>query len=152
SGKPIAATLTDTKGDFVLDNVPVGAAVPLVVQIGKWRRQITLPPMNACANNPVQDPNLLRLPRNQKEGNIPRIALTTGGYDRLECLLRKIGIEDGEFTAEGGAGRVNLYGGRGTLVSPATAQYAPALNAGATFTPAVNLWGDPANLKKYDMV
>jgi hypothetical protein len=152
SGKPIASALTDTKGDFVLDNVPVGDGVPLVIQIGKWRRQITLPPVNACADNPVTDRNLLRLPRNQKEGNIPRIALTTGGYDRLECLLRKIGIEDSEFTPEGGPGRVTLYAGRGNLNGPATVNYAPALNGGAMFTDAVTFWGTPSNLNKYDMV
>jgi hypothetical protein len=152
SGMPIASALTDTKGDFLLDNVPVGSDVPLVIQIGKWRRKIVLPPMNACSDNKVQDPQLLRLPRTQKEGNIPRIALTTGGYDRLECLLRKIGIDDSEFTPEGGSGRVNLYGGRGNFAGPPTLQYAPMINGGATFTPATSFWGEPANLKKYDMV
>jgi hypothetical protein len=152
SGKPIASALTDTKGDFVLDNVPTGDGVPLVIQIGKWRRQVTLPAVKACADNPVDDRNLLRLPRNQQEGNIPRIALTTGGYDRLECLLRKIGIEDGEFTPEGGPGRVTLYAGRGNLNGPPTVQYAPALNGGAMFTPATTFWNTPANLAKYDMV
>jgi hypothetical protein len=152
SGKPIASALTDTKGDFVLDNVPTGDDVPLVIQIGKWRRQVTLPRVNACADNPVDDRNLLRLPRNQKEGNIPRIALTTGGYDRLECLLRKIGIEDSEFTPEGGPGRVTLFAGRGNLNGPATVQYAPALNAGAMFGTATNFWNTPANLDKYDLV
>jgi len=152
SGKPIASTLTDTKGDFVLDNVPVGDGVPLVIQIGKWRRQVTLPAVKACGDNPIDDRNLLRLPRNQKEGNIPRIALTTGGYDRLECLLRKIGIEDSEFTPEGGPGRVTLYGGRGNLNGPPTVQYAPALNGGAMFTPATTFWNSSANLGKYDLV
>jgi hypothetical protein len=153
SGKPIASALTDTKGDFLLDNVPVGTGVPLVIQIGKWRRQVTLPEVKACADNHVDDANLLRLPRTQKEGNIPRIALTTGGFDRLECLIRKIGIDDSEFTTPTGPGRVNLYGGRGgAFLSPATTAYAPALNGGAAFPAATGFWGDPANLNKYDMV
>jgi hypothetical protein len=151
SGKPIASALTDTKGDFVLDNVPVGTGVPLVIQIGKWRRQITLPAVKACGDTHVDDRNLLRLPRTQKEGNIPRIALTTGGSDRLECLVRKIGIDDSEFTPATGPGRVNLYGGRGGDTGP-TVAYAPTLNGGATFDTATNFWGDAANLKKYDIV
>ena len=152
SGKPIASALTDTKGDFILDNVPVGADVPLVIQIGKWRRQITMPETRACTDNVVSDPQLMRLPRNQKEGNIPKIALTTGGADRLECLLRKIGIEDSEFTPDSGTGRVNLYGGKGSFVNPATVAYAPTLNGGAALPSAVTFWSDPNNFKKYDIV
>jgi hypothetical protein len=157
SGKPIAAALTDTKGDFVLDNVPVGTDVPLVIQIGKWRRKITLPETKACTDNHVDNADLLRLPRNQQEGNIPRMALTTGGYDGLECLMRKIGVQDSEFTPEGGQGRINLYAGKplggGILVgNVATRAYAPGVNGGATFTPATTFWNDPNNLKKYDLV
>jgi hypothetical protein len=151
SGKPIASALTDTKGEFVIDNVPVGTGVPLVIQIGKWRRQITLPEVKPCTDNHVDDANLLRLPRTQKEGNIPRIALTTGGYDRLECLFRKIGIDDSEFTLPAGTGRVNLYGGKGDGVATTTA-YAPALNGGGAFPEAIGFWNDPANLDKYDIV
>jgi hypothetical protein len=154
SGKPIAAALTNTSGDFVLENVPVGTAVPLVVQIGKWRRQIELPEIKACTDNKLDDKNLLRLPRNQKEGHIPKIALATGGWDKLECLLRKMGVEDSEFTPESGPGRINFFHGRGTGEpgKDSTAAYAPALNGGAAFTDAPTWWNGANPFAAYDLV
>jgi hypothetical protein len=151
SGKPITTALTDTKGEFVLDNVPVGADVPLVVQIGKWRRTITLPSIAACTENKIDDPNLMRLPRSMMEGHIPKIALTTGGADRLECLLRKMGVAESEFTPEAGPGRINFYVGKGSGGQPSAA-YAPTHNGGAAFSPAPAFWSEPTNLDKYDIV
>jgi hypothetical protein len=43
SGEPISSALTDPSGRFVLENVPVGDDVPIVVQVGDWRREVTLP-------------------------------------------------------------------------------------------------------------
>jgi len=43
SGKPIASAITDESGHFSLENVPIGADVPLVIQVGKWRRELTVP-------------------------------------------------------------------------------------------------------------
>jgi hypothetical protein len=111
-----------------------------------------LPDVKACADNRVDDRQLLRLPRNQREGNIPKIALATGGWDKLECLLRKIGVEDGEFTPESGGGRINLFRGQGAGGKPSTGAYAPSLNGGASFSDAPGWWNTPNSFNKYDMV
>lgn len=147
SGSPIATALTDIKGQFVLNNVPVGSDIPLVVQIGKWRRELKVPTVTRCAPTPIADTNLTRLPRNQTEGHIPKMALTTGGLDPLECLLRKIGIQDSEFTPETGQGRVNYYAGAG-----GTSAYAPALNGGIAFSNVQPFWNTVDSLKRYDLV
>src|SRR5262249_54252201 len=52
-GDPIALTKTDEAGNFHLDDVPATADVPLVIQIGKWRRQIKLPNVAACQDTPL---------------------------------------------------------------------------------------------------
>jgi hypothetical protein len=156
TGNPLVSTLTDPKGHFVLRNVPVGIPIPLVMQLGKWRRQVTVPALHsahACADTPLTDKSLTRLPRNQGEGNLPRIALTTGGADPLECLLRKVGIDDAEFTTAGEAGRVHLYAGGGVPGSLVpTGSFAPGVDNGAGFAVATNLWGTATALEAYDIV
>jgi hypothetical protein len=143
SGSPLAAALTDTNGHFSLQIEPVPSTtnVPLVMQVGKWRRQVNIPSIKTCVDNPITDVNLTRLPRTAAEGHIPQIAVTTGGADALECLLRRIGIADSEFTTDAGAGRVHLYaGGAGTN----------SFSAGGTFSPATALWSSPTKLASYD--
>jgi hypothetical protein len=157
SGSPIVTALTDAKGNFVLQNVPAGTNVPLVMQLGKWRREVMLPSVPACMTTAVTDHNLTRLPRNQAEGSIPNIAITTGGADPLECLLRKVGLDDSEFSPAGGPGRVHLYAGGGwtdgmNVNHPAASAFASTLNGGAAFASASSLWDSESTLQPYDMV
>jgi len=154
SGQPISTALTDVNGHFVLDKVPIGPAVPLVIQVGKWRRQVTVNIANKCADNAIPGSDLTHLPRNRMEGDIPKIAVSTGGSDALECLLRRIGIADTEFTNESGMGRVHLYVG-GEVGTDANGQGADQFNAalgGQMLTHSTTLWNDVAKMQRYDIL
>lgn len=143
----IASTTTDINGNFVLTNVPSGANIPLIIKVGKWRKVVTLPAISDCTTTKLASTDT-RLPRNQSEGNIPRIALSVGSADAMECILRnkKLGLDDSEFTTEKGNGRVNLYAGANGVN-----KFASNLNGGAAFTtiapsPAKNWWDELTNL------
>jgi hypothetical protein len=146
SGTPIASALTNAQGEFVMEDVPVGTNIPFVIQIGKWRRQITVPEVKACQENVFADPNLFRLPRNQSEGNIPKIAIAVGDADRLQCLFTRIGVDASEFTNPDGTGAINIYN------QPADPDKGGAYDTGAVYPPAVPFWEDVNQLMKYDMV
>ncbi len=140
SGRPLVTTLTDANGNFKLRNVPVGQDFPLVLQVGKWRRQVMIPAVQTqCNDNPITDANLTRLPRNKTEGDMPRIALTAG-CDPLHVLMKKIGIDESEITDASGTGSVHVYAGKGA-------------NAGIkTATDAYAFWGSLTEMMKYDII
>jgi hypothetical protein len=144
SGDPIASALSNAHGEFVMsEGVPTGTNVPLVLQIGKWRRVIELPEVEPCVENAFDDPELFRLPRTQSEGHLPKIALTTGEADALECFLRRIGVADAEFTNPEGPGRINLFHD-----TSGAASYA----AGDAYPPVSTLRASLDALKAYDIV
>ena len=142
SGDPITTALTDYQGKFTLKNVPVGSSIPLVIQLGKWRRQVVIPTVAECVENKLTDPNVTRLPKNQKEGDIPKIAVTVGGCDKLSCMLPKIGLDASEFGVDGSPASVHFYapsGGFGASGGP------------AGMKDARTLWSNAAKLKQYDI-
>jgi hypothetical protein len=138
SGQPLVTALSGSDGRFTLDNVPAGKDIPLVIQIGRWRRQVKIPEVKACQTTDLPA-ELTRLPRNHTEGDIPLFAIATGKWDPVECLLRKIGVDDSEFTVPTGPGRIHLYAHQGLTLGPGT----PAGSA---------LTGSKPTLDKYDVV
>jgi len=143
-GGSVRQALSDAAGKFTLTNVPTGINIPLVIQVGKWRRIVDIPEVLPCQDNPLPA-NITSLPRNKSEGDLPKIVMSTGGCDTLECLVRKLGVDPREFDVEGGTGRIHLFQGGGTP-SGHTAL------ADATPLPMANtLWSDLEKLKKYDI-
>jgi hypothetical protein len=122
SGAPLVKTTTDANGNFTLMNVPVGSSIPLVIQLGRWRRQLILG-TTTCGANSVSivgmTPGTLRMPRTSAEGDIPLTAISTGSNDAMECVLLKMGVDASEFVAysAGVTGRVHLYRGNGAIAS-----------------------------------
>jgi hypothetical protein len=145
-GTPIALATTDEAGHFTLPDVPATANVPLVIQIGKWRKRLTLANVAACQDTPLATTDTT-LPKNHTEGDVPAIAITTGNADALECLVRKLGVDDTEITTDAQGGRVHLYSGNGAN------QFKAGFPGGTgTFTDAQMLWGNLDKLKSYDIV
>lgn len=154
---PVTAAVTDETGAFKLDKAPAGANIPLVIQVGKWRRQLTIPNVAPCSDTPLTDPQVTRLPRNKAEGDIPRIAIAVGAADQMECLPLRMGLDPAEFTTAAGDGRIHLYvghhndgGGFGGGAQPVLA-FDAAHNAGAALTSADDLWASAESLLKYDI-
>src|SRR5688572_28175571 len=95
-GGSYAQTRSDAEGKFKLEGIPPGTDVPIVITTGKWRRQLTVPYVAQCVDTPVMD-GTFRLPKNRTEGDMPRIAMVTGGCDSLACIFSKMGIDASEF-------------------------------------------------------
>src|SRR5207247_7503897 len=109
--------------------------------------QIVIPMVTQCADNPLPMSDT-RLPKNKSEGDMPEIAISTGSADALECLVRKLGIDDAEITIDAQGGRIHLYtdggagGGEGTN----------SFQSGGNFSDSAMLWGDRGKMKTYDLV
>ncbi|MGO9837131.1 MAG: hypothetical protein ACLP1X_23290 [Polyangiaceae bacterium] len=144
SGNPLVEATTDYTGKFTLSNVPVSTSatdtIPIVIQLGHWRRQYSFAILNPCTQNTLTA--AMNLPSSSTEGDIPLTAISTGSYDPIECVLLKMGINQNEFmsyttwaaeTATGTApkqGRVHIY----TATAAETGGTANA-NPGATLAP-----------------
>jgi hypothetical protein len=160
TGTPVAIAQTDATGHFVMNNAVSGKNVPVVVQLGKWRRQVTIPTVTACQDNPVAD-GTLKLPNNHTVGNIPNIAISTGGADTLECLLSRMGVDATEYEpGAAGPGRVHIFQGSGAggFTIPIMI---PGLNLAGVGAPNTNpagpssssaLWDSAAHLDAYDII
>jgi hypothetical protein len=165
-GGKIVATRTDEMGHFTLEDVPATQNVPLVIQVGKWRRQLVIPNVAACQPSAL-DALDTTLPRSRHDASpstaidttgapkvdLPYIAVSTGAFDSLECLLLKLGIDPSEITSDAGDGHVQLFTNPGANHGQGANQFDAAWPGapGAMFGDARVLWGSAANLDKYDI-
>ncbi|HTR50719.1 MAG TPA: hypothetical protein VMJ10_08435, partial [Kofleriaceae bacterium] len=98
-GGALVQATTDEAGHFELDDMPATTDVPLVIQVGKWRRQLKLPSVAACQDLPITTADTT-LPKSRTDltpdttgVDLPKIAISTGDADALECLVLKLGID-----------------------------------------------------------
>jgi len=146
SGNPIATAVSNEEGKFKLTNVPAGKNIPVVFQVGKWRRKVILPNVTPCQDNLISDSELSRLPRNRGEGDLPRIAVATGACDQLGCLLPKIGVDVAELGIPGENKAVAYYQDSAITMPNGSATFGPANMPGAPM-----LWNNEATLSQYDL-
>ena len=161
-GDYAAVAITGSDGSFTLTDVPAVANLPVVVQNGRWRRRITVPEVAGCATTALPDsgPTQLRLPRSQTEGDMPQMAILTGGEDDLGCFLTRVGVDPSEYTAPHAGGRVDVYQGlatAGSFTGPdgGLSVHGPGLSggvAGDCTTTSCPLWSSASSLDAYDVV
>lgn len=140
SGPAIASTYSAIDGSFTLTNVPAGSNIPIVIQLGRWRRVyytnitacVAAPAPGTTGTNSITDDTACRagntcntrMPRVEHEfnqfDNIPLIAEDTGSADSMECVLPKIGIDGAGVAAwmAGGAASTQYTdpGGGGRVI------------------------------------
>jgi hypothetical protein len=102
-------TRTTADGRFMLEPLPTreghlpGETVLLVAQKGRFRRVVDVPIELPCEHNEIPE-ETFRLPgRDEGQSTIPRIAVATGDYDAMECVLLRFGLEAGQFDLYQGA-------------------------------------------------
>ncbi len=122
----LASAVTDFKGAFTLEGrIPVGSAFNLVIKVGKWRRVVQVPAgvSQACTGTAL-GLDTTRLAKNSTDGltgtHLPKIAISTGEVDEMECVFRNIGVDEAEFTIPSGTGRVHMYRANGARMAGQT--------------------------------
>ena len=161
-GNPVVNSATDEMGHFELDNIPSGANVPVVIQVGKWRRQLVIPNVPACTNTAITTADTT-LPKSRddmsplsKSVDMPKIAVSTGSADALECLIRKLGVADKEIKTDGQDGAIHLWADQGANDGEGASSFKSGFGGGTgPFADSKNLWGDandPGKLGNYDIV
>jgi hypothetical protein len=168
----LAAAVTNFKGEFTLDGrIPVGVAFKLVIKVGKWRRvvQIDATVAKACMSVALTTEQT-RLNGNTTDGltgtQLPKIAVSTGDVDAMECVLLGMGISQSEFSLPSGSGRVHMYRANGTAMPSSCSGTYLGLpcsnnnnrgcrenrNGCSWLNPDTNLYASQAAINAYDLV
>jgi hypothetical protein len=140
-------TATDVNGHFTLQVTPTAGSANVVMQTGRWRRQITVNGITTGVDNPQPTCTAAtaatcqtRLPQTAAEGNIPLTALSTGVREPFECDFAKFMGGSAEMGPPSSGKRIQLFHDTGANTSPG----APDSRT--------NLWNSQANLDAYSVV
>ena len=159
-GDYVAATQTGWDGSFTLKGVPNAKQVPITVQVGKWRRTTYVDINTDCGTNTVKA-GVLHLPGKRADGDMPQMAVVTGGCDDLGCFLTGMGIDPGEFsqpaatltsTAAHAGGRLDVYEGTGLGGFGGSATLSSGTAGNCYGSGTCPLWASKSSLEYYDMV
>jgi hypothetical protein len=113
TGSALVSTVSEVDGTFTLGPIPTredqppGETIQLVAQKGRFRQVETVTIDTPCGANGSSDVKYALPSQNAGEDTIPNIAVVTGQYDVMECVLRELGLAPGSF---------DLYNGIKSLI------------------------------------
>lgn len=153
SGEPMTLATSDASGNFTLVDPPSGSAIPVVIQIGKWRTHLTVASVAACTTTQAGSVQLpARMDPSDPIINLPDIAVSTGSADSLECLLIRMGIDGMEFVPGAStAGKVHIFNGGDPTATGGNGMQEVNLMAGAPGSDT-GLWSSSQALGANDLV
>jgi hypothetical protein len=149
---------TDEHGNFTLTNVPSGSNIEVVIASGKWRRVVKLPSVTPCSSltlgtaDTTLPKSMTDMTPNTVSVSMPKIAISTGALDALECLIRKLGISDTEINTYPGGGHVNLFSDTMSAGSGASSFANGFAGGTGSFADSQTLWGSMQTLTSYDIL
>jgi hypothetical protein len=153
SAKANPQVFTEVDGGFLLEGVPNAEPFTLVLQKGYFRRvlELTVPACGELKLTVSQTSLPGKLAQHHALDTVPRIAVVTGAWDKLEKVLTKIGVEE-----------ITIYEGKNLGTGPTSMQallqngallrsYQMLLiNCGTHFEDLVTTAGGPRNnLREY---
>jgi hypothetical protein len=155
------STTTAADGTFQLAGVTPGTNIPVVIQAGRWRRQLVVPTVAACQDTPLSADDT-RLPSSSHDAtastavstagaplvDLPMIAVESGDNDPVECILMQLGLDPSEFGNGSGSGHVQLYWNPGAVRGDTTRMF----GSNATYGDVTQLWSSYAALSQFDVV
>ncbi|MFT3922708.1 MAG: hypothetical protein QM778_09255 [Myxococcales bacterium] len=182
----LAWAKTDYDGKFTLTGrLPKSAIFRIVIKIGKWRgvQEVAANKVTSCTGTFTADAASTTLPATRgglAGNNLPKIAISTGNVDEMECVLLNMGFDSSEFAVPTDANaRIHMYRANGAQMAAAPITCSGTYTAnnntvncnatvngtanagcvnrrtGCTTTSSnqdSNLTSSPTTLNKYDMV
>lgn len=137
----LVATITNVDGTFTLGPIPTesgqaaGATVEIVSQKGRFRKVSTITINSPCASNDTTVADTTLPGANNGQDRVPNIAVVSGDYDKMECVLLNMGLESQSL---------HIFNGLG---NPLSAGGTP--NAEGEFSDLLN---DATKMKQYNII